>query len=446
MSEEAAPQADAAARLPTLTVATIGHVRSGKTSVIAALTLVAARLPGYDASFRSVRELDRRGGSTDLRPIDDEELAAALRDDRRPRMESVTVRGAKEPLLLPSRRVVAVDCPGVRGWLKNVARGVAASDALLLVVSAMESVENQTAEHLHLARALGHEQVVVFINKCDEVFDLEWLDLVERDVRELLDRCGFDGDATRILRGAAGRVLAGDDAWEPSVRDLLGALETDLELPRWSDEGELLIYLDRVFRRRIANKRVLVEGRVRRGSLAVGETVFACGLGLASNVVVGSLENYHRRIERASAGDQIGMLLYRPDGQLYPALLRSSQSLVALRATGGPPMTRVIEVDIDLLGVAENGRTTPLRDGHDLFCIFGSAVCSGVLSLEGRPPIAPGEGGRARIALRGELYLEPGMRFAVRDGNQGPWGTKEPRRARWGGLAGSGTIVAVAPA
>ncbi len=446
MSEEAVPKADAAARLPTLAVATIGHVGCGKSSVVAGLTLIAARLPGYEAVYRSVWELDRRGGSPPLlRSSLLSERDAVRRADREIQPpETLTIRGAKEVIGLPSRRIVAVDCPGRRPWLKNVARGLAVADALLLVVSAPESVQSQTEEHLQLARALGLEQVVVFLNKCDEVFDLEWLDLVERDVRESLDRCGFDGDATRILRGAAGQVIAGEDAWEASLRDLLGALETDLEVPARVVEGPPLLYIDRFYRARRPNHRVLVEGRVLRGSIAAGDRLQLRGLGLETGVSVGSIENFNRRIERASAGDQIGMLLYQPDGDLRADRLRVGQAVVDPRAPDVPLLAR-LEVEITLLGPTLNGRPTPLGDGHDLMCIFGTVLLSGCVFLEGRPPIAAGERGRARIHLRGNAHLEPGMTFALHDGHQGPWDSKEPHKACWGGLVGRGRILAAEP-
>lgn len=453
MSEEAS-RAGEAARAPSLAVAVVGHHRSGKTSLVAALTRIASELAGFDARAMRGEDLDRLGGSPPY----------VLRGDRLgslhfPRArhgvsspnkapgpdlapEHLTIAGAKVLVGAPGRRITVVDCPGRRPWLKNVARGLAIADAALVVISAPDSVQEQTREHLHLARALGIRQVVAFLNRCDLVADLEWLDLVERDVREALDAAGFDGDEARVLRGAAGPASEGPGPWDPSVRDLLGVIEGEVEIPARAPGGLPLLYLDRRYGRRPSD-RLLVEGRVRRGTIAVGDTLWIPELGDA--VRIADLEQNHRKTGRALAGDQVGLLIYRPDRPLRSHEVASGLALVGDERGEAPAQVGWLTVDLELLGVDDNGRRTPIREGHELLCIFGTTLASGWVRLGGGPAIAAGERARARIQLRAPIYVEAGMTFALRDGNQGPWGGRERGAARWAGLCGRGTVVSVGP-
>jgi elongation factor Tu len=426
----AARMSDAAPRRPTLTVATVGHHRHGKTTLTAAISTVLSRRPGAEAGAVDPAALDRRGGSPP-RTLD----GGRLRDMSG--QEHLTVAAGRVRYATGRREFFHLDSPGRRPWLKNAARAQGVADALVLVVSAPDGVQPQTHEHLLLARALGVDQLVVFLGKCDLVEDTEWVDLVERDVRDLLDRCGFDGDATRIVRGAAGPALAGDPRWEPGVRDLVDALEHDLAVPPRPQGGPPLLYVHQSYAIPAARPGVVVDGRLLRGALRRGDPVQLVGPGAAAGLVVRDLEVARARVEQAEPGDFVGVLLARPDAALHRRELLSG---AALTAPAARPVTR-LGVRLELHPAEHVGRPTPVWTGHVASLLFGTLVMTGRLRL--REGLYPGGAAEAQVELFAPAYVEPGARFALRDGNQGPAVARRP--AAWGGLAGRGQVLAVDP-
>lgn len=418
-------EAESTVRLPTVSIAAIGHHRHGKTTLVAAITRVLARRAGLDVAPRSVEELDRKGGSPPLE-LHGERLTVRPGDVPG---ETLTVRGTSLRYATARRAFAHFDAPGRRPWLRNVARALADADAALLVVSAPDSVQPQTIEHLRLARALGVRQVVVFLGKCDLVSDLDWLDLVERDVRDLLDRCGYDGDGTRIVRGAALPAYRGDDAWEPSVVDLVDVLETELVVPERRLAAPPLLFVDHVYSLR-PGPRTLVEGRLSSGEIARADFLWLLGP-QTHRVGVTSLEHYHRKIERAAAGDQIGLLL----AGVEPRQIHAGVALTDVDAA----RAREVVARVELHAGEHGSRTTPLRDGHALTLIFGALQSVGVMR---GPDVVPGGSATVRVVLQAPAYLVPGMRFAVRDGTQGP-GWRQGQPAQWAGLVGAGELMAV---
>jgi len=428
---------------PTLRVATIGHHRHGKTTLTAAITqLLARRAPG-EVRPVSPAEIDAHTGSPPL-GLHDGRLIPSPRHchimgvPAGAALESLTVTEGEVAYATARRAFIHVDSPGRRPWLKNAARAQALADALVLVVSGPEGVQAQTHEHLLLARALGLTRLVVFISKCDLVRDLEWLDLVEQDLRELLGRCGFDGDATRVIRGAALPVLAAGSPWEASVADLVEALEQGLDVPPPADEGPPLLYIHRVFSRRPGLEGVLVEGRLRRGPLRRGEVLRALGFGEGPSVRVADLEVGRRKVGQVAAGACAGLLLTA--AKLERRQLRAGMALCVPEAAA----SQALEVSVTLLASEEGGRRTPVRDGHWVSLLFGTLVVSARLRMGADERLAPGERARLRAELAAPVYVEPGMGFLVRDGNQGPLA---PRGAppHWAGSAGLGQVLAVTP-
>ncbi len=422
--------AETTPRLPTLAIATIGHHRHGKTTVLAALLRVLARRAGAQEPTPGADQLDRRGGSPPLELID-----GRLEVRGTGAGESLTVRGCSVRYETARRAFAHFDAPGRRPWLGNVARALGSADAALLVVSAPDSVQSQTQEHLQLARALGIRQLIVFVSKCDRVADVEWLDLVERDIRDLLDRCGFDGDGTRILRGAAGPACAGDAAWEASLLDLIEAMETELAVPTRAAGGEPLLHIDQVYGRRTGN-RVLVAGRLRSGELLRG----AAGWLMCRQplwVRINELECYHRRIERGVAGDQLGLLLHGRDRELTREAVRSGDALIRTDVAPVKELTAQVELFATDLG----GRRRALREVQIASLVFGVARTLGALHCEGAQ-IEPGGVGTVRIELQPPMHVVVGAPFALRDGSQGgAWKPgKSPERA---GLVGAGTVLSV---
>lgn len=443
------PGASNSPNRPTLVVATIGHHRHGKTTLTAAITqLLARRRPG-EVQAVSPAQIDARTGSPPLglhnerlipSPAHRQHMDVADGDE----LQSLTVTASEVRYATDRRAFVHIDSPGRRPWLKNAARAQALVDALIVVVSAPDGVQAQTHEHLLLARALGLTRLVVFISKCDQVRDLDWLDLVEQDLRELLGRCGFDGDAARIIRGAALPVLAADSPWEASVADLVEALEHDLEVPQHAQGGAPLMYVHRLFtpyfgeRLPDEQKRLLVEGRLRRGQLRRGDRLRAVGHGHDLLVTVDDLEMERRKVEQVSAGELAGVLLTTTNRKAVP--LRAGVALCDLESRA----SQVLSVQVELLASQNGGRRTPIRDGHLVSLLFGATVISARLRMGTTDRLEPGASAQLRAELIAPVYVEPGMSFLVRDGNQGPL-TPRGAPGPWAGTAGSGQVLAVTP-
>ena len=428
---------------PVLVVATIGHHRHGKTTLTAAITQLLARRTPDEVQAVTPAEIDARTGSPPLE-LHGERLIPSPRHHRimgvaeGDELQSLTVTASEVRYATAQRAFIHIDSPGRRPWLKNAARALALVDALVLVVSGPDGVQAQTHEHLLLARALGLTQLVVFISKCDLVRDPEWLDLVEQDLRELLGRCGFDGDATPILRGAALPVLAPDSPWEASVADLVEALERDLIVPRQVQAGAPLLYVQRRFTRPYGTEKLLVEGRLRRGQLRRGDVLRAIGHGYHLRVMVEDLEMDRRKVGQVAAGELAGVLLnVMTKG---PRDLRTGVALCEPTAEPG----QVLTAQIDLLATAHGGRHTPVRDNHLVSLLFGATVISGRLRMGTHERLDPGLGAELRIELIAPVYVEPGMTFLVRDGSQGP-AAPQGTAPRWGGSAGMGRVLTVTP-
>jgi elongation factor Tu len=434
--------AESSPRRPTISVATIGHHRHGKTTLTAAITRALARRPSAQATAISVTKLDRRGGSPPFEVFGE---TLSLRRAYPPGThgvvqpddgETLTIRAGEVRYATEHRGFVHLDSPGRRPWLKNASRAQALADALIVVVSAPDSVQPQTREHLLLAQALGIEQAVVFLNKCDLVQDGDWLDLVEHDVRELLGRCGFDGDNTRIVRGAALPALRGEDAWGQSIDDLIEALEVDLRVPARQTTGSPLLYIDHVYSRRPGLEGVLVDGRLLRGQLRRGTPLELRGIVEDSWATATELESAGGKVERVEAGDFVGILLTRPGAGMRKLDPRTGHALL-----GEPrPATQAFTAHLDLLAPEHGGRRTPIRDGHLVYLLFGTAVMSGWVRMAQGTVLQPGQGAELRVDLRAPVYLEPGMRFLLADGNQGPLAARN-QPPRWAGSTGMGWVL-----
>lgn len=298
MSEAAATRT----HRPTLAVATIGHHRHGKTTLCAAISTVLARRRPDEVAVVSAEELDLRSGRQAIVLATGHIVPTSRGGPRDPGTATLTIAPAELRYATAQRSYVHIDSPERRPWLKNASRAQGLVDALIVVVSGPEGVQAQTHEHLLLAQALGLRQLVVFIAKCDLVQDAEWLDMVEHDVRELLSRCCYDGDATRIIRGAALPVCLGESPWEASIADLIEALEAEFVVPRAVVEGPPLLYVERAFTARPGLEGLIVDGRVRRGQVRRGAALWLVGFGESSRVVVADIETQRIKVAQVSAG------------------------------------------------------------------------------------------------------------------------------------------------
>jgi len=425
---------------PTLAVATIGHHRHGKTTLCAAISTLLARRRPEEVAAVSAEELDLRSGGQALMLASGAMVPAPRGRPREAGTVTLTIAPTELRYATAQRSYVHIDSPGRRPWLKNAARAQGLVDALIVVVSGPDGVQTQTHEHLLLAQALGLRQLVVFIAKCDLVQDPEWLDMVEHEVRELLSRCGFDGDATRIIRGAALPVCEGPSPWEASIADLIEALETELTVPVQRNEGPPLLYVERAFTARQGTEGVIVDGRLRRGQVRRGDALWLVGFGESSRVVVADIEAQRVKVRQIGAGQFAGFLLRREGAPLRQQDLRSGQALVE-------PTTRAtqqLQVRVEMLATAEGGRRTAVRDGHRMSVLFGATVVSGRLRLGSQLAIEPGGAAELQIDLGAPVYVEAGMPFLLRDGNQGPL-TPRGAPALWAGTSGRGEVLSVTP-
>src|SRR5580700_2680632 len=271
---------------PHVNVGTIGHIDHGKTTLTAAIVKVQSK----KKLAKAISYADIAKGGT-------------VRDETK----TVTIAAAHVEYESPNRHYAHVDCPGHADYIKNMITGAAQMDGAILVVSSLDSVMPQTREHVLLARQVGLQQIVVFLNKCDAVDDPEMLDLVEMEVRELLTKNKFDGDNAKVIRGAALPALNGDAKWEKSIDELLAALDTQIPDPVRDVDKPFLMAVEDVFS--IKGRGTVATGRVERGVVKVGEEVELVGFADTRKLIVTGVEMFRKLLDQGQAGDNIGVLL-----------------------------------------------------------------------------------------------------------------------------------------
>src|ERR1700730_1804278 len=271
---------------PHVNVGTIGHIDHGKTTLTAALVKVQSK-KGL-AKVISYQDIAKGG---------------TVRDETK----TVTIAVSHVEYESKLRHYAHVDCPGHADYIKNMITGAAQMDGAILVVSALDSVMPQTREHVLLARQVGLNHIVVFLNKCDAVEDAEMLDLVEMEVRELLTKYKFDGDNATVVRGAALPALNGDAKWEKSIDELMTALDSKIPDPVRDIDKPFLMAVEDVFS--IKGRGRVAPGRVERGVVKVGEEVELIGFRDTRKVVVTGVEMFRKLLDQGQAGDNIGVLL-----------------------------------------------------------------------------------------------------------------------------------------
>src|SRR6266478_3496185 len=271
---------------PHVNVGTIGHVDHGKSTLTAAIVHVQSKkVMATPISYAAIT----KGGT--------------VRDDTK----TVTIAVSHVEYESPKRHYAHVDCPGHADYVKNMITGAAQMDGAILVVSAVDGPMPQTREHVPLARQVGLNHLVVFLNKCDAVDDPEMLDLVEMEVRELLTKYKFDGDNAPIVRGAALPALNGDAKWEKSIDELMGALDTKIPDPVRDIDKPFLMAVEDVFS--IKGRGTVATGRVERGVVKVGEEVELIGFTDTRKLIATGVEMFRKLLDQGQAGDNIGVLL-----------------------------------------------------------------------------------------------------------------------------------------
>jgi len=373
---------------PHVNVGTIGHVDHGKTTLTAAMTRVLA---SYGGSFV---------------PFDDIDKAPEER------ARGITIATAHVEYQTEKRHYAHVDCPGHADYVKNMITGAAQMDGAILVVSAADGPMPQTREHILLARQVGVPFIVVYLNKCDMVDDEELLELVEMEVRELLDKYEFPGDDTPIIRGSALKALEGDtsEMGEGSILKLAGALDAYIPEPERAVDGAFLMPVEDVFS--ISGRGTVATGRVERGRVKVGEEVEIVGIKATTKTTCTGVEMFRKLLDEGIAGDNVGVLLrgVKRDDIERGQVLAKPGSIT--------PHTH-FEAEVYVLSKEEGGRHTPFFKGYRPQFYFRTTDVTGEVTLpDGVEMVMPGDNIQMKVNLIAPIAMEEGVRFAIREGGR----------------------------
>ncbi len=372
---------------PHVNVGTIGHVDHGKTTLTAAITSVLSQ--ENNASFRSFDSIDNAPEE---------------------RARGITIAIAHVEYETAQRHYAHVDCPGHADYIKNMITGAAQMDGAVLVVSAPDGPMPQTREHILLARQVEVPSIVVALNKVDMMDDEELLELVEMEVRELLDTYDFPGDDTPIVRVSGLKALEGDDQAMEGVRELVKTMDEYIPQPSRVTDQPFLMPIEDVFG--IKGRGTVVTGRVERGQLNVGQEVEIIRSGDVRRTVATGLEMFHKLLDTTEAGDAVGVLLRGVDRDE----VERGQVLVA---PGSMRPYRKAEAEVYVLSQAEGGRHTPFFTGYKpQFYIRTSDITGEIALPDGVEMVMPGDNITMTVSLITPIAVEEGLRFAIREGGR----------------------------
>jgi elongation factor Tu len=374
---------------PHVNVGTIGHVDHGKTTLTAAITQVLAKRVAGNA----IRSFD----SIDNAPEE--------------RERGITIATAHVEYETDARHYAHVDCPGHADYVKNMVTGAAQMDGAILVVAATDGPMPQTREHILLARQVGVPYLVVFMNKVDLVDDEELLELVEMEIRELLDAYEFPGDDTPVIQGSALGALNGEEQWEDKVMELMSAVDDYVPTPTRDTDKPFLMPIEDVFS--ITGRGTVVTGRVERGVVKVGETVDIIGMQEAKQTTtVTGVEMFRKLLDQAQAGDNAGVLLR---GTKKDDVERG----MVLVKPGSVTPHKAFECEVYILSKDEGGRHTPFFKGYRPQFYFRTTDVTGDIELpEGVEMVMPGDNTQFKVQLIVPVAMEQGLRFAIREGGR----------------------------
>ncbi len=370
-------------------VGTIGHVDHGKTTLTAAISIVQGKKFG--------------GDTKDFSQID---------NAPEERERGITISTSHVEYESETRHYAHVDCPGHADYVKNMITGAAQMDGAILVCSAADGPMPQTREHILLSRQVGVPYIVVFMNKCDMVDDEELLELVEMEIRELLDIYEFPGDDTPIIQGSALKALEGDQSsiGEPAIQALIDALDTYIPDPERAIDGAFLMPVEDVFS--ISGRGTVVTGRIERGIVKVGEEVEIVGIKDTVKSTVTGVEMFRKLLDQGQAGDNVGLLLR---GTKREDVERGQ---VLCKAGSITPHTK-FEAEVYILSKDEGGRHTPFFNGYRPQFYFRTTDVTGACDLpEGIEMVMPGDNVKMVVSLIAPIAMEDGLRFAIREGGR----------------------------
>jgi len=374
---------------PHVNVGTIGHVDHGKTTLTAALTICQAEEFGGSAS--AYDQIDNAP----------EEKA-----------RGITIATAHVEYESVNRHYAHVDCPGHADYVKNMITGAAQMDGAILVCSAADGPMPQTREHILLARQVGVPYIVVYLNKADMVDDAELLELVEMEVRELLDSYEFPGDDTPIITGSALKAIEGDtsEIGRPSIARLVEALDTYIPMPDRPIDLPFLMPVEDVFS--ISGRGTVATGRVERGIIKVGEEIEIVGIKDTTKTTVTGVEMFRKLLDQGEAGDNVGILLR---GTKREEIERGQ---VLCKPKSITPHKK-FEAEIYVLGKDEGGRHTPFFNNYRPQFYFRTTDVTGAVELpSGTEMVMPGDNVKIVVELINPIAMEDGLRFAIREGGR----------------------------
>ena len=372
---------------PHVNVGTIGHVDHGKTTLTAAITKCLAGKNGNQA-------------------VDFANIDKAPEERER----GITINTAHVEYSTDKRHYAHVDCPGHADYVKNMITGAAQMDGAILVIAATDGPMAQTREHILLARQVGVPKMVVFMNKCDMVDDPELLDLVEMEIRDLLNEYGFDGDNTPIIRGSALKALEGDPEWTPKIDELMEAVDTWIPTPERDNDKPFLMSIEDVFT--ITGRGTVVTGRVERGQLKLNDEVEIVGLKDTKKTVVTGIEMFRKSLDYAESGDNAGVLLRgiaREDVERGQVLAKPGSVT---------PHTK-FKAQVYVLTKEEGGRHTPFFSNYRPQFYFRTTDVTGVIELPaGVEMVMPGDNVEMTVELIAPIAIENGTKFSIREGGR----------------------------
>jgi elongation factor Tu len=374
---------------PHVNVGTIGHIDHGKTTTTTAILKVQSD-KGL-AEFKSYADIAKGGTVRDA-------------------TKTVTIAVAHVEYETENRHYAHVDCPGHADFVKNMITGAAQMDGAILVVSAADGPMPQTREHILLARQVGVPTIVVWLNKVDLLDDDELLELVEMEVRDLLSKYEYPGDDITIVRGSATAALEGKPEGVEAIGNLMAAIDADIAEPAREVDKPLLMSVEDVFS--ITGRGTVATGRIERGVVKVGEEIEIVGMKDTQKTTVTGVEMFRKQLDQGMAGDNVGLLLR---GVEKDAIERGQ--VIAKPGSITPHTTAKAELYV--LSKDEGGRHTPFFDGYRPQFFFGTADVTGIIKCpEGVEMVMPGDNLTVEIELGKQIAMEPGQRFAIREGGR----------------------------